>query len=96
MATIGTFTREGDGFVGNIATLDLKAKATFKPIEKTVERAPDYRIYASGVEIGAAWSKISDTGNPYLSVRLDDPSFAEAIFCRLVNVGEGHALVWSR
>lgn len=96
MATIGSFTRDGDGFVGTITTMALKAKAAFKPIGKTSENAPDYRIYAGGVEIGAAWSATSKAGNPYLSVRLDDPSFAAAIFCRLIQVNDGHALVWSR
>ena len=96
MATIGTFTREGDGFVGTITTMALKAKAAFKPAEKTADKAPDYRIYAGGVEIGAAWSATSKAGNPYLSVRLDDPSFASAIFCRLVELRDGYTLVWSR
>src|SRR6266851_1833975 len=76
MTTIGTFTRDGDGFVGTIATLAIKAKAAIKPNSKTAENAPDYRIYASGVEIGAAWSKKSEANKPYLSIKLDDPSFA--------------------
>ncbi len=97
MTTIGTFTRDGDAFNGTIATLTLKAKATFKPVSKTVENAPDYRVYASGVEIGAAWSKTSERDKPYLSVKLDDPSFAGAIFCRLVGNDEtAHRLIWSR
>ncbi|HEY1747665.1 MAG TPA: DUF736 domain-containing protein [Xanthobacteraceae bacterium] len=97
MTTIGTFTREGDSFTGTIATLAIKAKAAIKPNRKTVENAPDYRIYASGVEIGAAWSKVSEADKPYLSIKLDDPSFADSIFCRLIGREDGsHALVWSR
>lgn len=97
MTTIGTFTRDGDGFVGTIATLAIKAKAAIKPNAKTVEQAPDYRIYAAGVEIGAAWSRTSEAKKPYLSIKLDDPSFAGSIFCRLVTTDEGnHLLVWSR
>ncbi len=69
-----------------------------KPITKTVENAPDYRVYAAGVEIGAAWSKTSEASTkPYLSIKLDDPSFAEAIYCRLIGRDSGdHVLVWSR
>jgi uncharacterized protein (DUF736 family) len=98
MTTIGKFTREENGgFTGNIATLTIKAKVAIKPSAKTVENAPDYRVYASDVEIGAAWSKVSETDKPYLAVKLDDPSFADAIFCRLVGKTDGsHLLVWSR
>ncbi len=70
MTTIGTFTREGDTFTGTIMTLALKAKAAIKPNNKTAEHAPDYRIYASGAEIGAAWSKVSEANKPYLSIKL--------------------------
>ena len=98
MTTIGTFTRDGDSFTGTIATLAIKAKAVIRPNAKTVENAPDFRIYAAGVEIGAAWSKVSEANNkPYLSIKLDDPSFAGAIFCRLVGTdAEDHRLIWSR
>ena len=97
MTTIGTFTRDGDGFTGSIATLAIKAKVAIRPNTKMVEQAPDYRIFASGAEIGAAWSKKSDADKPYLSIKLDDPSFAGTIFCRLVSRDDGsHLLVWSR
>ena len=97
MTTIGTFTRDETGFTGTIATLAIKAKAVIRPVRKTVENAPDFRVYASGVEIGAAWSKKSEADKPYLSIKLDDPSFAEAIYCRLVGREDGdHVLVWSR
>lgn len=97
MTTIGTFTRDDAGFIGTIATLAIKTKAVIRPVNKTVEKAPDFRVYASGVEIGAAWSKTSEAEKPYLSIKLDDPSFAEAIYCRLVAKANGdHVLVWSR
>jgi len=97
MTTIGTFSRDGDGFTGTISTLAIKAKAAIRPNAKTAQNAPDFRIYASGVEIGAAWAKTSEADKPYLSVKLDDPSFPEAIFCRLVGKADGsHAMVWSR
>ena len=97
MTTIGTFTRDGDSFTGTIATLALKAKVAIKPIAKTAENAPDYRVYASGVEIGAAWTKKGEADKPYLSIKLDDPSFADAIYCRLIGkAGDDYSLVWSR
>ena len=59
MANIGTFTRDGDSYSGAITTLALKAKATFQPNTKANDLAPDYRVYAGGAEIGAAWMKTS-------------------------------------
>ena len=97
MANIGTFTRDGDRLTGAINTLAMKAKATFLPIEKVSPRMPDYRIYANGAEIGAAWAKTSETDRAYLSVKLDDPSFGDAIYCRLIELDGGrHQLLWSR
>jgi uncharacterized protein (DUF736 family) len=97
MTTIGTFTRDGSDYVGTIATLTLRTKATIKPVEKTSEQAPDFRVYSAGVEIGAAWSMTSKANKPYLSVKLDDPSFPAAIQSRLMGGdGETYQLVWSR
>jgi uncharacterized protein (DUF736 family) len=42
---------------------------------KASKNAPDYRVLTGTTEIGAAWMKTSAEGNPYLAVRLDDPSF---------------------
>ncbi len=47
-------------------------------------------------EIGAAWKATSKAGNPYISVKLDDPSFPAPIFCRLVESEKGHSLIWTR
>ena len=98
MATIGTFTKQDGSFAGSLTTLTVKAKVTISPVEKTGEKAPDFRVYAGKAEIGAAWSATSKEGNkPYLSVKLDDPSFASPILSRLVETADkGHALVWTR
>jgi uncharacterized protein (DUF736 family) len=97
MATIGNFTREGSDFTGTITTLSLKAKAVIKPVLKFSENAPDFRIFAAGVEIGAAWSATSKSEKRYLSAKLDDPSFAGAIYARLVGIdGDNQILIWNR
>lgn len=97
MSTIGSFTREGDAFNGTINTLTLKAKATIKRIDKANENAPDFRVYAQGIEIGAAWSVVSRANKAYLSVKLDDPSFPAPIYCRLLGSdSDKPILVWSR
>lgn len=96
MAIIGTFTKQDNGYRGVVATLALKGKIAINPVEKTNEKSPDYRVFAGSVEIGAAWSQTSKENKPYLSVKLDDPSFPAAILCRLVNTENGYALVWNR
>ena len=97
MATIGTFTKTSDGYAGSINTLSLNVKsAQFRPNEKTDDKAPDFRIFAGKAELGAAWKKVSAEEREYLSVKLDDPSFPDAIYASLVETDEVHSLVWSR
>ena len=98
MATIGTFTASDNGYTGSIKTLTLNIKTKFVASEKDNDKAPDYRIYASTTELGAAWKKISNAGRDYLSVKLDDPSFPAPIFASLVAVEgkDDFALIWSR
>jgi uncharacterized protein (DUF736 family) len=96
MATIGTFTKNETGFTGQIQTLGVKAKASISPVEKTGDTAPDYRVFAGKVEIGAGWVRKSKNDREYVSVKLDDPSFAAPIYANLVEVDGQHELIWSR
>jgi len=104
MNIIGNFTPEGDGYSGFLRTLAFNGPVTLEAVkEKANENAPDFRAYAARtrhqrVQIGAAWKERSESGNAYLSVRLDDPSFPAPIFCRLIQLEgqEGYSLIWSR
>ena len=100
MATIGTFTAQGDGYTGSIKTLTLNVKqATLRKAEKDNDKAPDFRIFAGRTEFGAAWKKTArETDREYLSVKLDDPSFPAPIYASLVKIegDEGFTLIWSR
>ncbi len=99
MANIGTFTSNGNGFVGAIKTLNLNVKARFARIETPSDKGPHFRVYAgNNVEIGAAWQKVSEEGRDYLSVKLDDPSFPAPIYATMIEVEgeEGMQLIWSR
>jgi uncharacterized protein (DUF736 family) len=99
MATIGNFTKSDDGFAGAVKTLSLNVKAKFVAAEKESDKAPDYRIFAGSVEIGAAWKKTASTGSKkdFLSVKLDDCSFPAAIYANLIESEDGtHSLIWSR
>ena len=101
MATIGTFTKSDNGsLVGTVRTLTVTAKTRFAPATgKAKDNAPDFRIFAGPAEIGAAWKKTA-TGSEreYLSVKLDDPSFAQPIYASLVEAEEAgsYNLIWSR
>jgi uncharacterized protein (DUF736 family) len=96
MATIGAFTKSDDGFTGALKTLALNAKAKLTAVEKTDEKAPDFRLFAGAVDIGAAWRKTSREGRDYLSVKIDDPSFPAPVYASLVEGESGFNLIWSR
>ncbi|MBX9778088.1 MAG: DUF736 domain-containing protein [Xanthobacteraceae bacterium] len=99
MASIGTFKKSGEEFQGEIVTLSVKAKGVrvVPETNRASENAPSHRVYVGRVEIGAAWSKRSNEGRDYLSVKLDDPSFTAPIYANLVaDEGETFTLIWSR
>ncbi len=94
---IGTFKPTGSTFAGTIETLSFKAEAVFEPIAGKSEKSPDFRVTSGHADLGVAWRETSQaTGKPYLSVRLDDPSFPAPIYCRLVETRDAHSLMWSR
>ena len=98
MANLGTFTAQNGSYTGTVRTLTLNVKVRLVPSDKASENAPDYRVVAgNGLEIGAAWKKLSKAERPYLSVTLDDPSFPATLYARLVEGEDGaHNLIWSR
>ena len=100
MAVIGTFKAEKDGYAGTIRTLTLSTKVRIVANDqKQSEAAPDFRVLAGIVEIGAAWRASSSEDNTsYLRVRLDDPSFAEPIRCALMETSDDaiFRLLWRR
>ncbi|MEY9148705.1 DUF736 domain-containing protein [Bradyrhizobium elkanii] len=100
MATIGSFKKVGNDFQGQIITLSLQAKGVRIVAEpnRASENAPSHRVYVGRAEIGAGWSKRSEEGRDYLSLKFDDPSFNAPIYANLFEDedGEGYTLLWSR
>lgn len=99
MSVIGSFSASGKEYVGEIATLAIRAtNVRIAPVQRATDTGPNYRVYAGRVEIGAAWTKKSKEGKSYLSVLLDDPSLMAPFYASLVSgdEGEGHNLIWSR
>ena len=100
MAQIGTFTLKDGSYTGTIRTMTINVKAQLVPnSDKTSAGAPDFRLYAGGAELGAAWRQESKDGEtPYLAVKLDDPSFASpmrAAFFENEKDGTG-VMIWNR
>lgn len=101
MAQIGAFTLKDGAWTGTIRTMTINVKAQLVPNKDKgkSQEAPDFRLYAGGAELGAAWREDSkNTETPYLAVKLDDPSFAKpmrAAFFANEKEGTG-VLVWNR
>ena len=100
MATIGSFKKVGNDFQAEIITLSLQAKGVRIVAESNTsnDKAPSHRVFVGRAEIGAGWSKRSEEGRDYLSLKFDDPSFNAAIYANLFEDegGEGYTLLWSR
>ncbi|KPF62452.1 hypothetical protein IP69_20570 [Bosea sp. AAP35] len=99
MATIGSFKKDENGFTGAINTLTLTSKVRFVRNESESDKGPSHRLFAGKTEIGAAWAKTSKEGRPYLSAKLDDPSFNAAIYATLIEDADtagAFSLIWSR
>src|SRR5258708_5030522 len=99
MATIGTFTSNGNGFTGTVRTLALNAKAKLVRVETPSEKGPHFRIFAGNVELGAAGQRTARApGRAFRWVRRDDRGFRAPIYAPLIG-GEGQEglrLIWSR
>lgn len=97
MATIGNFTKTENGFSGAINTLAIKSQATFERNgDKQHDNHPDYDVMAGELKIGAAWERSGKKGK-YISVSLEDPSFAPGYY-NLYKTGieHGYTLTFER
>jgi uncharacterized protein (DUF736 family) len=100
MPVIGTFSAVKDGYAGTIRTLTVNTKVRILANDrKETEGAPDFRIVAGAVEIGAAWRKTKQgTEETYLRVKLDDPAWPQPVWGALLEATEDSVvrLVWRR
>ena len=100
MANIGSFKKVGSELQGEIVTLSVQTKGVriVPEANRVSDNAPSHRVFVGRAEMGAAWSKRSNEGRDYLSLKLDDPSFTAPIYANLFDDedGEGYSLIWSR
>jgi len=77
MPAIGYVTRNGEGFKGQIRTLSIRTDVEIVPNRSKVhESQPDYRVYASGSEVGGGWIKTGErSGKGYVSLSMAAPEF---------------------
>jgi len=103
MPAIGYVTRTSDGgFKGQLRTLSIKANVEIMANEsKSSDAQPDYRVFSDGTEIGAGWTRRSETsGRDYVSLSLAAPEFGpRRIYANLGRVVGGDedrfALIWN-
>jgi uncharacterized protein (DUF736 family) len=100
MPVIGTFSAVKDGYAGTIRTLLVNSKVRIVANDrKETEGAPDFRIMAGVVEIGAAWRKTKQgTDETYLRVKLDDPAWPQPVWGALIESTDDGVvrLIWRR
>lgn len=102
---IGNFSYDPgiDTYSGDMITLTChRTDVQIRPSRKRSTRGPDYRIIAvtplGEVEFGAAWKRLTERGERYLSVSMDDPALPTALNAALFteNSGGRATMVWSR
>jgi uncharacterized protein (DUF736 family) len=100
MTHIGTFKRTTDGYAGTIRTLTLNHEVVVVPASPSdAGNAPHYRVLAGDLEIGAGWKRTGERAGDYVSLRIDDPSFAYPIRANLFHLerdSEIFHLSWTR
>lgn len=100
---IGMFTREANGFTGQIHTLTFACELAIVPAEPSdAENAPDYRVRhgdADGPEVGAGWMRTGERAGEFVALVIDDPALPHSIRANLFRddeAGSAWSLHWSR
>lgn len=103
MPQIGEFTRNQTGYWGRIQTLALNLEIAIVAAEASdTENTPDYRVHVGGEDgphIGAGWKRSGEKAGEFVSLQIDDPTFAQPIRANLFQNGndkKSWSLHWSR
>jgi uncharacterized protein (DUF736 family) len=103
MPAIGHVSRTSNGgFKGQLKTLTIRAEIDIVPNDsKTSDAQPDYRVLSEGIEVGAGWTRRSETsGRDYVSLSLAAPEFGpRRLYANLGRAAGGDedsfALIWN-
>lgn len=98
---IGKLHQQQDGTMsGFICTLkmDINFNLEKNPERNNNPKAPTYIIMAGKADLGRAWENTANkTGEVYLSLELDDPSFFNKLKCAAFRNQDGTwRIVWDR
>ncbi|RWE35893.1 DUF736 domain-containing protein [Mesorhizobium sp.] len=102
MPQIGEFTRNEAGYSGRMRTLSLDLDVTIIAAEvRDAENAPDgvHAGVVDGPTIGSGWTRSGEKAGEFVSLQINDPTFAQPIRCNLFQNGEDKtswSLQWSR
>ena len=98
MAVIANFNLKDGKYTGTIRTMTINVKAQIVPNENQTMGAPDWRVFAGGAELGAGWNEETDDGRPYVSMKLDDPTFHHPIRAAFFENEEENTgfMIWNR
>ena len=98
MAVIANFNLKDGKYTGTIRTMTINVKAQIVPNENQTTGAPDWRVLAGGAELGAGWNEETDDGRPYVSMKLDDPTFHQPIRAAFFENEEESTgfMIWNR
>ncbi|RUW54104.1 MULTISPECIES: DUF736 domain-containing protein [unclassified Mesorhizobium] len=103
MPQIGEFISHQTGYSGRIRTLSLNLEIAIVAAEANeTDNAPDYLVQAGGedcIAIGAGWKHSSEKAGEFVSLQIDDPTFAQPIRAYLFQNGadkKSWSLQWSR
>ena len=112
MSKLGNLKPNGAGdfwsdLRGEIRTLNFKANVRIEAIREphASPGAPSHRVSirdgdGDPMEVGSAWSKTitrgANAGETFLSVTLDDPSFAHPLNFAVFKEGEAAVATWRR
>jgi uncharacterized protein (DUF736 family) len=86
-----------DGYSGHISTLTIRRQIRILANEQTdKQHAPDFKLFCGDFEVGAAWKAQSKSGQAYLSIQPDDPSWPALLRAKLFEKSGFARLVWNR
>jgi uncharacterized protein (DUF736 family) len=100
MTAIGSFTKTGDDFTGSLQTLTVTATLHLIALDPGYPEGPNYRVKSvHDLDVGVAYSKHDQDGNPYISLAIDDPCFPSQLRATLWPPKQGvgpYILYWHR
>lgn len=83
MSVVGNVKREKDGrYSGRLTTMTINVPIEIAPVkDKETEKHPDFRIFCTGKEVGAAWNRKGErSGKPYVSCKIETPEMGLLFF----------------